>query len=1103
MTHAAAQPSELPPDAIAIVGLAGRFPGADDVATLWENLCAGREGIERLSDETLRAAGLGEADLANPKLVKAGGVIREYDAFDAGFFGINPREAEVLDPQHRMFFESAWSALESAGVDPARFAGSIGVFAGTGLNTYLLYNLAANPAAVAAVGVFSAAIASDKDALTQRLAYLLNLRGPAVTVQSACSTSLVAVQLACQSLQAYQCDLALAGGVTVKTPHRAGYFYTEGGVSSPDGHCRSFDASAHGTVPASGCGVVALRRLADAVADGDAIIAVIRGAAANNDGAAKVGFTAPGVDGQAEVIALAQAAAQVEPESIGLVEAHGTATPLGDPIEVAALTRVFRVQTDRRGFCALGSVKSNLGHLDAAAGVTGLIKAALAVEQGVVPPTLHFQSPNPEAALPESPFFVNTVAQPWPLISGPRRAGVSSFGIGGTNAHVVLEEAPLHLKSEVSNFKSAAAPLPLWLPLSARSEPALAKAGARLAAWLEANPAVALADVARTLQCGRRGFARRRVICAATVGEAIAALRAGGDAPDLPAEVAAWRQNPEAVWPEGFAAAGRTVWRLPTYPFERTRYWIDPAKPVAAGAHPAMAPSRDPADWCYRATWRRSDVRATAPVFSDIAVWRRGDGLMAESRVLLDFQGCSTAEAFAALRTQALAGPVTEIVAVADGVLAVEGGDITAPDLAAVLGLSAVLGQERPAVRLRILDLGGLAGEARLAVASSEFGAPAEETVVAWRAGRRWVRGWGPVRLEPTAGWRERGVYVVTGGFGRLGLALAMELARSHHVRLVLIGRRGASGAEAAVRAVEAAGAEVMVVAADVADEGAMRAALTAAEARWGAVHGVIHAAGVTGKGSVRAVAETDEAIRAEQARPKVDGWCALDAALGARVFDFRIAISSLAAVVGGVGLAAYAAANAALNAHVDLAANRPNGSGWIGVAWGGDFGPEGITGTLGVDLLQRLIARGEPGTWVVSPASPRSDRQTPLARANAAQTQGDRATTAAKAAPTRAEAERALAEIWHEALGTAPATLDQNFFEAGGDSVSAVQVVVRINERFGAELPVAVFMDQPTIVAVAGRLAPPEVVAESEAGGARTRRGALRRERRIGGDDA
>ena len=222
MTHAAAQPSELPPDAIAIVGLAGRFPGADDVATLWENLCAGREGIERLSDETLRAAGLGEADLANPKLVKAGGVIREYDAFDAGFFGINPREAEVLDPQHRMFFESAWSALESAGVDPARFAGSIGVFAGTGLNTYLLYNLAANPAAVAAVGVFSAAIASDKDALTQRLAYLLNLRGPAVTVQSACSTSLVAVQLACQSLQAYQCDLALAGGVTVKTPHRAG-----------------------------------------------------------------------------------------------------------------------------------------------------------------------------------------------------------------------------------------------------------------------------------------------------------------------------------------------------------------------------------------------------------------------------------------------------------------------------------------------------------------------------------------------------------------------------------------------------------------------------------------------------------------------------------------------------------------------------------------------------------------------------------------------------------------------------------------------------------------------------------------------------------------
>jgi acyl transferase domain-containing protein len=256
--------SELPPGAIAIVGMAGRFPGADDVDALWANLCAGREGIEQFSDGELRAAGVSEAELADPRRVKAAGTIREFDAFDAAFFGITPREAEVLDPQHRLFFESAWTALESAGIDPGRFSGSIGVFAGASLNTYLLYNLVPNPAAIAAVGSFSVAIASDKDALTQRLAYLLNLRGPAVTVQSACSTSLVAVQLACQSLQAYQCDIALAGGSTVKTPHRAGYVYVDGGVASPDGHCRAFDAAARGTVPASGCGVVALRRLEDA-----------------------------------------------------------------------------------------------------------------------------------------------------------------------------------------------------------------------------------------------------------------------------------------------------------------------------------------------------------------------------------------------------------------------------------------------------------------------------------------------------------------------------------------------------------------------------------------------------------------------------------------------------------------------------------------------------------------------------------------------------------------------------------------------------------------------------------------------------------------------
>ncbi|HEY0967625.1 MAG TPA: SDR family NAD(P)-dependent oxidoreductase [Opitutaceae bacterium] len=1103
--------SDLPPDAIVIVGLAGRFPGADDVDAFWQNLRAGREGIARLSDEALRAAGRADAELADPRLVKAIGAISDHDCFDAGFFGLNAREAEVLDPQHRVFFETAWTALESAGVDPARFAGSIGVFAGAGLNAYLLQNLAPNPEVVAAVGAFSVAIASDKDGLTQRLAYLLNLRGPAVTVQSTCSTSLVAVQLACQSLQAYQCDLALAGGVSVKTPHFAGYFHVEGGVASPDGHCRPFDAAARGTVPASGCGVVALRRLEDAQRDGDAILAVIRGAAVNNDGAAKVGFTAPGPDGQAEVIALAQAAAQVEPASIGYVEAHGTGTPLGDPIEVAALTRVFGNGTDRLAPCVLGAVKSNLGHLDAAAGVAGLIKAALAVAQGEVPPTLHFSAPNPELRLDESPFFVNASTIPWPAIPGPRRAAVSSFGIGGTNAHVVLEEPPQsapHLKSDAADFTSA----PQLLPLSARSEAGLARAGARLADWLEANPTVALADVARTLQRGRRGFARRRVVRASTVAEAIDALRRGVDAADLPPEIAAWRRSGDLAWPEAFATAGRTV-RLPTYAFERARYWIDaPAPRPASGPAAAKSVAADPAEWLYRAAWRRSEARGVGG--DGAVVGRPGAAPVRAERVIMELAGCTAAEALAALRHQAQVDDVRELVVLVDGVLAVEGGDVTAPDLAGLIGLGLVLAQERPGLRFRLLDAGGLAGGAREAAARAEFGAPADETVTAWRAGRRWVRGWDAVPVEAEGGWRERGVYLITGGFGRLGLALAGELVRTVRARLVLLGRRGAVGVEAEVRALEAAGGEVLAIAADVADEAAVRGAIAAAESRWGGLHGVIHAAGLTAGGTLRPVAEMNETDHAAHNRPKVNGWRALDAALAGRVLDFRIAISSLSAVLGGVRLGAYAAANATLDACVEQSASRTDGTGWIGVAWGGNLRSESAGAAIGpaegAEVLRRLVARGQTGAWVVALTDLRSWVRQAVQRPGAAlvaqattRTASSLSVVPSRTLPTRAEAEREVSAIWQHTIGTAPATLEQNLFEAGGDSVSAVQIVARINERFGTTLPVAAFLDQPTVAALAARIAAAPAVtteADAEAAAPRVRRGALRRERHGGG---
>lgn len=428
---------------IAIISMAGRFPGAANVDQFWEMIRGGKEGISFFSTEELLEVGISPKLVNNPNYVRARGVVPDIDRFDARFFGYSPREAEIMDPQHRLFLECCWEAMELAGYAPGSGTESVGVFAGSvSGNTYLIQNLIGNQELRENVGDYGIHIANDKDGLTTRVAYKLNLRGPAVTVQTACSTSLVSVAVACQSLTDFQCDLALAGGVAITTPQKIGYLYTPGLVVSPDGHCRAFDASSKGTLTSSGLGVILLKRLEDAVRDRDQVVAVIRGWAINNDGADKVGYTAPSVHGQADCITQALEMAEIDADTIGMVEAHGTGTPVGDPIEVAALSQAFRASTKRSGYCALGSVKSNVGHLETAAGIAGLIKAAQAVHHGQIPPSLHFETPNPEIDFVSSPFFVNTTLRPWPNTDTPRRAGVSSFGIGGTNAHVVLEEPP-------------------------------------------------------------------------------------------------------------------------------------------------------------------------------------------------------------------------------------------------------------------------------------------------------------------------------------------------------------------------------------------------------------------------------------------------------------------------------------------------------------------------------------------------------------------------------------------------------------------------------------------------------------------------------------
>jgi acyl transferase domain-containing protein len=503
-------------EGIAIVGMAGRFPGARDLEEYWRNLRDGVESISFFSPEEVAAAGVPAYLLSAPNYVCAAGVLDGVELFDASFFGFSPREAELLDPHYRLFLEHAWMALESAGYDSDRYSGAIGVFGGMSMSEYLVKNIWSNPDLVRSTSSLQLRIFNDKDFLTSLTAYKLNLRGPSASVQTACSTSLVAISIACQSLVGYQCDMALAGGVSVSLPLRAGYTAHEG-VFSPTGHCRAFDAEARGTVAGAGVGLVALKRLEDAVEEGDNILAVIRGWAMNNDGSLKIGYTAPSVGGQSQVVAMAQAVAGVPAESISSIEAHGTGTPLGDQVEVAALTQVFRESTDRKGFCALGSVKTNIGHLDAAAGVASLIKTVLSLGHEALPPSLNFSRPNPGIDFPSTPFYVNAALAGWPAGGAPRRAGVSAFSIGGVNAHLVVEEAP------PPPAPDAGRPWEL-LVLSAKSDTALEAQTDDLAAWLRQNPRVSLADVAWTLQAGRRVFPRRRALVCRDTADAAAAL---------------------------------------------------------------------------------------------------------------------------------------------------------------------------------------------------------------------------------------------------------------------------------------------------------------------------------------------------------------------------------------------------------------------------------------------------------------------------------------------------------------------------------------------------------------------------------------------------
>jgi acyl transferase domain-containing protein len=581
---------------IAIIGMSGRFPGARNIREYWQKLRDGVECIIPLSEEQMRSAllkSLGyvpEATLAqwlrDPHYVRAAAVLEDIDLFDAEFFGYTTSEAEAMDPQQRLFLECAWEVMEDAGYDPHSYEGLIGVYAGAEMSSY---HHQMQTCLLPTERDFLALLGNEANYLTTRVSYKLDCKGPSFNIQSACSTSLVAVHVACQSLKSGECDMALVGGVVAYATQEIGYVYREGGLVSPDGHCRPFDAQAGGTVLShGGVGAVLLKPLREALADGDSIYAVIKGSAVNNDGMLKTGYTAPGIGGQARVVTEALAVADIPPDSISYIEAHGSATPLGDSVEVTALTQAFRRHTERKNFCAIGSVRSNIGHLGAASGIAALIKTVLALHHKKIPPSLHYEHPHPQIDVANSPFYVNSTLREWVAAATPRRAGVNSLGIGGSNAHIILEEAPPLECDEVESSDALH-----LLVLSARTEAALEQMTVNLRNHLEDHPEQDLADIAYTLQVGRRAFAYRRIIAGRSHGEVIRAMRTMDPSrvfsayqensyqhmdlrhvPDAQARL--WLAGAPIEWSQLYEREQRRRLSLPTYPFERHRYWMYP-----------------------------------------------------------------------------------------------------------------------------------------------------------------------------------------------------------------------------------------------------------------------------------------------------------------------------------------------------------------------------------------------------------------------------------------------------------------------------------------------------------------------------------------------
>ncbi len=1189
---------------IAIISMTGRFPGADDIDEFWRNLREGVDSVSFFSEEELKASGVGDDIIKDPAYVNAAAVLENIDLFDAAFFNFSPGEAETIDPQQRLFLECAWEVLEKAGYNAEIYPGLIGVYAGVGENTYLSNNI--HPSGRQrdeVIDRYQLMVRNSKDFLCTRVSYKLDLKGPGVTVQTACSSSLVAVHLACQGLLNWECDMALAGGVSIRIPQETGYIHQKGMILSSDGRCRAFDDRADGMVVGNGLGVVLLKRLSDAISDGDCIRAIIKASAVNNDGSARVGYTAPGVEGQASVIAGAHMAAGVDPETITYIEAHGTGTELGDVVEIEALTQAFGLKTRKKGFCAIGSLKSNMGHLDAAAGVAGLIKTVLALEYGWIPPSLHFKKPNRDIDFVNSPFYVNDKLVEWCTEPGaPRRAGVSSFGIGGTNAHVVLEEAPS--REESGEPRSCH-----LLLISAGTDSALEEAITRLSECLKQNPRMIIADVAYTLQVGRKHFNHRKCFVCRNINDAVAKLASGKDirarsrgtnAPFVHSDMdkspadgfrtesglvalgKKWMEGAEIDWNAFYKNEKRYRIPLPTYPFERRRYWIEPQKGEASAKKP------DIADRLHAPSWKRtvgptvgptvgktvkSNVYGDSPwlIFLDESGFGRGlvEKLKRMGRHVITV---AIGEAFAhsgeyeytldpgkeedyeSLCRSLPRGEVTKIlhlwsvesdydsnlttrrfdkalklgfysllflarafaarrvdrgitiVAVSNHVHEVIGEERLRPEKATLLGPVKTIPLEHRNMICRGVDIvlpeSGSPGE-RMLIDNllAEFATNAPDAVIAYRNKYRWVQTLEPVRPEASDNWKERlrekGVYLITGGPGSVGMTLAGHLAKTVKARLILAGgstlpgrdrwddwlmergeKDGVSRKINKIKKMEKAGAEVSVIGPDAANPGWMLEAAERAVRSYGRIDGVIHSAGMADNpGAIR---EKTKKTTEEAPAPPMDGAILLSGLVEKYKPDFFLLFSDPTSVhrKRPFDRAAHVALNEFFDAfaHYNSSRNdsfvtsvdweaRPGDGAVAGAAreTGGrkEAPPSGDSHPESVELFNRILGEAIPRI-IISGREPMAADNTCTAPGK--ETSHSRPELAVDYISPGNETERILCDIWQTCLGIEKIGVNDDFFQLGGDSLSGTQVMSRIRERFGMHLNVEALFEDPTV---------------------------------------